>query len=84
TIEVPLEIENIPEKAYIEKENIAVQYAISTLQENEVGQEQIKVIADFESMRAQDSTIVPQLIEYPKFITDVQIDTTRIKVYFNE
>jgi len=81
---VSLKIENIPDKAYIETETVKASYKVRASKEDEVEEDMIIAVADFQSMNKQDSTIVPQLKETPELITDVKLDTTRIKVYFNE
>ena len=80
----PLKIENIADKAYIETESVKVSYKVRASFSDQIQQDQIEVVADFTQMNPQDSTIVPQLKSFPDQITDVKLDTTRIKVKFNE
>lgn len=80
----PLKIENITDKAYIETESVKVMYKVRASFTDQVQQDQIEVIADFTQMNPEDSTIIPQLVSFPDQITDVKLDTTRIKVKFNE
>lgn len=80
----PLRIKNISDKAYIEKEEITLTYKVRASLAEEVNESAIKVVADFKQMNRNDSTIVPRLDSIPAQIIDVEIDTTRIKVKFNE
>ena len=80
----PLKIENITDKAYIETEAVKVTYKVRNSLAGQIAEDQIEVIADFNKMSLEDSTIMPQLISFPDRITDVKIDTARIKVKFNE
>jgi len=80
----PLKIENITDKAYIETEAVKVTYKVRNSLAGQIAEDQIEIIADFNKMNLEDSTIVPQLTSFPDRITDVKIDTARIKVKFNE
>ncbi|MTI20081.1 hypothetical protein E1176_03525 [Fulvivirga sp. RKSG066] len=81
---IPLKIENIPDKAYIETESVKVSYKVRASFAEEIAESEIKAVADFNTMDQSDSTILPFVKEYPEKITDVELDTTRIKVFFNE
>ena len=40
------------------------------------------VIADFNNVNLQDSTVNIELIEYPDFVQDIELDTTLFKVRY--
>lgn len=83
--EVSLSIENILDKAYIETEAVSVNYMVPSEDSPEFNPEtDIKVVVDFSNFEQSDSSLVPQLSSFPDFLRKVQLDSTRIKVYFNE
>lgn len=81
---VPLQIENISEKAFIEQENIKAFYKVRASQSDNSYADQIVAVVDFKQMNPADSTISPWLKDYPSELADVRLDTARIKVHFNE
>lgn len=83
---IPLKTLNFPENgsAYIEHNDIGISYMIGQSKAQAVTTEDFSAVVDFEEMDKADSTVQPQLREYPSYIRDVKIDTARIKVYFNE
>lgn len=83
---VPLKTQNFPEngKAYIEKNNVTVEFLVGESKSEETTPENFEAVVDFKKMNKADSTINPKLISYPNYIQEVSLDTTKVKVRFNE
>ena len=75
---------NLPEKADINIAALEVSYVVPSGQSDVVAAESFEILLDFEKMNKADSTIAPELALAPPFVQDVVLDTTKIKVIFNE
>lgn len=85
TAEVPLRLINIPEKAYVEQETVPVRFMIR--QDKTDGfnpKEEMAVAIDFNEMDNSDSTVTPKATDFPAYLRSVQVDTSHIKVFYNE
>ncbi|UII33839.1 hypothetical protein LVD17_08430 [Fulvivirga ulvae] len=82
----PLKTVNFPEngKAYIEKNTINIGFLVSQSKREEVTSEDFEAVVDYNDINKTDSTIAPKLVKYPGYIQEVSLDTTRVKVRFNE
>lgn len=83
---VPLKAENFPENglAYIEANDVPVEFFVAQSKRDQVKTEDFTAIVDYNELNKGDSTLIPALTAYPGYARDVSIDTTRIKVHFNE
>jgi len=82
-VSVPLIPLNLPENADVDPLTVLVNYVIPSDWAASVRAETFEVLVDFERMNT-DSTIAPELVKVPDLVQDVVLDTTRIKVIFNE
>lgn len=83
---IPLKAENFPEdgKAYVKANDIQIEFMVGESKQGDVTSDAFSAVVDYKKMIKSDSTIMPELIKYPDHLQNVRIDTTRLKVYFNE
>lgn len=83
---IPLKTENFPEdgSAYIQVNDAQVEFMIAQSKVEDLRLEDFSAVVDFKKMNKTDSTVAPELTKYPAFIQDIRLDTTKVKVYFNE
>lgn len=83
-LSVPLKIENTPDRAYITKDDVTVSFFVRASQSENIDPSTFTVVLDFKTMRAEDSTVRPVIQSVPDMVKDVELDTMRLKVQFNE
>ncbi|MDH5475616.1 MAG: hypothetical protein OEX22_08010 [Cyclobacteriaceae bacterium] len=78
---VPLRINHFPTGVTLPDSTIEVSILMKNSLRNELVEDSIIVALDFEKIKI-DSTILPEIIRYPKLITSVSTDTTAIKIHY--
>ncbi|ELR70696.1 hypothetical protein C900_03469 [Fulvivirga imtechensis AK7] len=83
---IPLKTDNFPEdgNAYIQVNDVRLEFMAAQSKAESLNLEDFSAVVDFKKMDNADSTIAPELTKYPGFIQDIRLDTTKVKVYFNE
>ena len=85
-INVPLTLENFPqnEKIFVSDTLRTVIYHVGVNKANNVVPNLFEVILDYNMINPEDSIINLQITKYPEYIKDVHLDSTKVKVQFNE
>ncbi|MBL3654583.1 YbbR-like domain-containing protein [Fulvivirga sediminis] len=81
---VPLTLDSFPEEFIPVIKEVEITYSVAGNREEEVGDDSFSIVLDFKSMDKQDSTILPVLAEFPDFVQNVQLDSTRIGIEKND
>lgn len=85
-IDVPLTMENFPKngKAFVTDTLRKVIYNVGINRANNITPDLFSVIANYNMINPEDSTITLQVTKYPEFTKDVHLDSAKVKVQFNE
>ena len=85
-INVPLELVNFPKngKAFVADTLRKVLYHVGINRADDVSPELFSVVANYNKINPEDSTIGLEISRHPEFIKDVHLDSTKVKVQFNE
>ena len=79
-----IELVNFPidSSAYIEPDNARMYFAIQEELQDNIPEEDFLIIADFNNVNQQDSTVRIELISYPVYVQDIKLDTSIYKVRY--
>ena len=61
-----------------------VSYDVPIDNQSKIDLDQFKIILDYRKMSPVDSTIIPELISFPEGISNVEMDSLRVKVVAND
>lgn len=82
--DLEVQLVNFPmdSSAYIEPGSVQSSFLIQEEIQDNFTKSKFVVIADFNNVNPQDSTVNIELIEYPDYVQDVKLDTTLFKVRY--
>ncbi len=85
-IVVPIFKENFPKngKANISTNQVKVSYQVVKSKAEAVLSDEFEVVANYNKINPDDSTITFNFRKYPEYIKQVSLDTTAVKVNFNK
>ena len=80
-----IDLVNFPmdSSAYIEPPFVSVNFKIQEKRLEDLTDSDFLIIADYNNVSLQDSTVRIELIAYPNYVQEVQLDTTLAKVRFS-
>ncbi|TRX48904.1 hypothetical protein FNH22_28115 [Fulvivirga sp. M361] len=84
SVSVPLVPVNLPKNTSITPEQLLIQYEIPESKESVPVKEDFEILLDYSKIDGNDSTITPEVVKAHPLIRNVSLDTTKIKVLFNE
>ena len=73
-----------PENSELVPADITINYVIPVEDAGNIDINQFEIIAEYEKLNPSDSTVIPSLIRVPETVIDVTLDSTVIKVVYNE
>ena len=71
---------NFPELYNLEDSVAWVSFSVLSERVNALADMDFKVIADFKNMSKKDSTIFLEIVRYPRFVRNIILDTSRVRV----
>ena len=82
--EFDIELVNFPidSSAYIEPDIARLNFAIQEERQNNIPEADFLIIADYNNMDPQDSTVRIELISYPNYVQEIKLDTSIYKVRY--
>jgi hypothetical protein len=82
--EFEIQLVNFPmdSSAYIEPGIVQSSFQIQEEVQDNFPKSKFLIIADFNNVNPQDSTVNIELIEYPDYVQDIKLDTTLFKVRY--
>ncbi len=86
SLTVPITAVDFPEDSsvFLDRTDIVIGYQVGKDQSDNVPIEEFELQADFKSFNSSDSTVTLKLISSPSIIKNIAIDSTGVKVLFNE
>ncbi|MDH5605078.1 MAG: YbbR-like domain-containing protein, partial [Cyclobacteriaceae bacterium] len=83
---IPLSIENVPEKKVVTLQDslVRIKYRKPENIHYVIPTDSFKAVMDFKTLNKADTSMYPVLIYSPKILLEVQIDTSRVKVFLHE
>ncbi|MEM6360285.1 MAG: hypothetical protein AAF149_16355 [Bacteroidota bacterium] len=73
-----------PENSELVPADITINYVIPVEDAGNIDINQFEIIAEYEKLNPSDSTVIPSLSRVPETVIDVTLDSTVIKVVYNE
>ncbi|MEQ9660402.1 hypothetical protein, partial [Fulvivirga sp.] len=85
-IDVPLTMENFPKNgnALVTDTLRKVIYNVGINKANNITPDLFSIIANYNMINPEDSTITLEVTRHPEFTKDVHLDSAKVKVQFNE
>lgn len=80
--DLEIQLVNFPmdSSVFIEPGIIQSNFSIQEDMQDNFPKSEFVIIADFNNVNPQDSTVAIELIEYPDYVQDIKLDTTLVKV----
>ncbi len=85
-IKVPVTLENFPQnrKAFLIDTLRTLTYNVGINKTNDLAPSLFEVVANYNKINPEDSTISLEITKHPEFIQDVRLDSVNVRVKFNE
>ncbi|MTI41600.1 hypothetical protein [Fulvivirga lutimaris] len=85
-IDVPLTLENFPENkiAFVTDTIRTLIYNVGINRADNIAPDQFSIVANYNKINPEDSTITLEVTKHPEFTKDVHLDSAKVKVKFNE
>lgn len=85
-IDVPVSLKNFPanDKVYITDTLRRLVYNVGINRAGNVAPNLFQIVADYNMINPEDSTITLEVARHPEFTKDVHLDSTKVKVQFND